>query len=125
MCSVWFVVKFDCTGLDDGVYVDGCSNVYWFCAGETASLSKCPKEIAYTVLEPYEKRDACEKREDGEYAVSRCHSKYLLCLSGKALLVRCLRGQLFSQKHGYCVSVNEMPHCFIIQKVTGANLSAQ
>ncbi|KAM3727042.1 Chitin-binding domain protein [Dirofilaria immitis] len=51
-------LKFDCTGLDDGVYVDGCSNVFWFCNSETASLSKCPKDLYFNI-----KKLRCDVKE--------------------------------------------------------------
>lgn len=42
-------MRFDCTGLHSGIYVDGCSNVYWFCHSGTASLSKCPKNLYFNI----------------------------------------------------------------------------
>ncbi|VIO85929.1 Chitin binding Peritrophin-A domain containing protein [Brugia malayi] len=46
---VYCQLKFDCTGMDDGIYVDGCSNVFWFCNSETAFLSKCPRDLYFNI----------------------------------------------------------------------------
>ncbi|VDP15868.1 unnamed protein product [Onchocerca flexuosa] len=51
-------LRFDCTGLHNGIYVDGCSNVYWFCHSGTASLSKCPKNLYLNI-----KKLRCDVKE--------------------------------------------------------------
>ncbi|VDK72338.1 unnamed protein product, partial [Onchocerca ochengi] len=51
-------LRFDCTGLHSGIYVDGCSNVYWFCHSGTASLSKCPKNLYFNI-----KKLRCDVKE--------------------------------------------------------------
>lgn len=69
-------------------------------------------------MEPYEKQHICEERKDGEHAIGRCHRKYLLCLGGKGLIVKCPDGQLFSQKHGRCISAVELSYCSEVQKIS-------
>ncbi|CAG9529938.1 unnamed protein product [Cercopithifilaria johnstoni] len=151
-------LKFDCTGMDDGVYVDGCSNVFWFCNSETASLSKCPKDLYFSInklrcdfketipacggidhdemksisyqeknfrksrqnwkeqitdkmLKPHQKQDICEKRKDGKYAIGKCYDRFLFCVGGKSLVVKCHYGQLYSSDYQQCTDPRNLPFC--------------
>ncbi|KAL3981484.1 Chitin binding Peritrophin-A domain family protein [Acanthocheilonema viteae] len=151
-------LKFDCTGKNDGVYVDGCSNVFWFCNSETASLSKCPKDLYFSInklrcdlketipacggidqdemksinsqekisrksrqnsrkqithkmLKPHQKHDICEKRKDGKYAIGKCYERFLLCIGGRSLIVKCHNGQLYSPEYQQCTDARNLQFC--------------
>ncbi|VDN04897.1 unnamed protein product [Thelazia callipaeda] len=158
-------LKYDCTGMHDGLYINGCSNVFWFCVGETVFLSMCPKyryfniknmecdfkenisackgidenqvskvvlpeksnlesikrikgRIIQLMVKSKGKKNVCEKRKDGKYAIKECYRKYVFCASGMGLVVKCRRGQLFSAKHHRCMERDELLSC-VKSKYTG------
>uniref|UniRef100_A0A0R3RYE3 Chitin-binding type-2 domain-containing protein n=1 Tax=Elaeophora elaphi TaxID=1147741 RepID=A0A0R3RYE3_9BILA len=65
----------------------------------------------YNMLKLHQKRDICEKRKNGKYAIGKCYGRFLLCVDGKSFVVKCGSGRLYSSEYQQCRDVRNLPLC--------------